>query len=73
MKISVQLEHEKSAPKSHAYGARTEDGILVKVWIPHSLVAKPLGGIEVDLNFPEGKKKGRSTKKKRRDEDEEDE
>lgn len=73
MKITVPLVHEKSAPKSHAYEGRTEDGILVKMWLPHALVAKPLDGIEATVTFPEGKKKGKVKKRKQREDDEEDE
>lgn len=77
MKIQAILVHEKSAPHSHAYGARTEDGILIKVWIPHKLVAKPLAEIGAELVLPEkksGKKdKGKGKKKRRQEEEDDDE
>jgi hypothetical protein len=70
MKITVPLVHEKSAPKSHAYEGRTEDGILVKMWLPHKLVPKPIEGIEATVDFPEGRKKKKGKKRKQQEDDE---
>lgn len=75
MKITAQLVHEKDAPKSHAYGMRTEDGILIKVWVPKDLARKPLAEIGAEIIIPIGKsdkknKKDKKGKGKRRPEPE---
>jgi hypothetical protein len=75
VKIIAQLAHEKDAPKSHAYGVRTEEGILIKVWVPKALAKKPLLEIGAELIIPIGKsdKKDKGKNKKKRKPEQEDE
>lgn len=54
MKVNAILEYEKEAPKSHAFGIKTDDGILIKVWLPKALVKKHPDELTVILNIPSG-------------------
>jgi hypothetical protein len=85
VEIEATLVFEKQAPKSRAFGVRTEEGVLIKIWVPNDLVGKDVTSLEIALDIPEGKKKknkkgkakaepekGRKgkAKKSKRDEDE---
>jgi hypothetical protein len=72
MKVRAELVYEKDAPKSHAYGIRTEDGILIKVWVPKSLSKKPVEVILAEVEIPTGKSVKKSKGKKRKQDDDED-
>ena len=72
-KIKAILEFEKEAPKSHAFGIKTEDGILIKVWVPKSMMKKPVDELDVVLSIPTGgKKAAREEEDEDDDSDEED-
>jgi len=70
MRIRAELSHEKDAPKSHAYGFRTDDGVLIKVWVPKALVRDPIEVVLAEIEIPI--EKGKKSKKKRKQRDEED-
>lgn len=72
MKIEARLAFEKDAPKSHAYGVRTDEGILIKVWIPKALVRNPPEDIVAGIAFATGDGSGKKKSKKRKQRDEDD-
>jgi ribosomal protein L12E/L44/L45/RPP1/RPP2 len=74
MKVEGTLVFEKTAPKSHAFGVRTKDGVLIKVWIPKALMPKPIDEIACQLDVPFAKvSKFKFNSKKEEDAEEEDE
>lgn len=36
--VKAVLVFEKDAPKTRAFGVRTKDGILIKVWVPKDMI-----------------------------------
>lgn len=76
VKISTTLEYESARPKSHAYGTRTAEGILIKVWVPNDLVGKKHPeelAVVLTLPIAEKGKKGKKGRDEEADEDFEEE
>jgi hypothetical protein len=78
--VSGEAMFEKDAPKTYSYGVRTEEGIIVKFWIPKGILGKNHPDeLPFSLDLPSGKKakangkvaSKKSKSKKSRDEDDE--
>lgn len=71
-KLSATLDFEKDAPKTRVFGTRTDDGVLIKVWIPKEAAGKNVKSVDAAISWSAGKAKAKG-KKRPVDEDEDEE
>jgi len=73
MKVSAELEYKKDAPKSHSFGTRTKDGILIMVWVPKALSKKRPADLFATVSFDLAGKKGKARDEEDAEESDEEE